>query len=131
LTVGDAGVGGGGLGVAIGIVAVDADSALVVLSSQDSATSMEFVRTRGAWASGDEMVSLSRDDCNAEADVEVIAAGIVPYVSTKLGMQCEMEGMGNNTQTGYLFISGHDRRCASWYACNIFIADCAYGLDRS
>lgn len=75
--MGDAGVGGGGLGVEIGIVVVGADSAFVVLSSQDSATSMEFVRTRGAWISGDEMVSLSRDDCNAEADVEVIAAGIV------------------------------------------------------
>jgi hypothetical protein len=78
--VGDAGVGGGGLGAEIGIV-VGADSAFVVLSSQDSATSMEFVRTLGAWASGDEMVSLSRDDCNAEADVEVIiAAGIMQYV---------------------------------------------------
>jgi hypothetical protein len=75
LTVGDAGVGGGGLGAEIGIV-VGADSAFVVLSSQDSATSMEFVRTLGAWASGDEMVSLSRDECNAEADVEVIAAGL-------------------------------------------------------
>jgi hypothetical protein len=76
--VGDAGVGGGGLGVEIGIVAVaGADSAFVVLSSQDSATSMEFVRTRGACISGDEMASLSRDECNAEADVEVIAAGII------------------------------------------------------
>jgi hypothetical protein len=46
-------------------------------------------------------------------------------------MQCNVEGMGNNTQTVYFLIAGHDRRCASLYACNIFIADCAYGLDRS
>jgi hypothetical protein len=52
LTVGDAGVGGGGLGVAIGIVAVlGAKSvfvAAVASSSQDSATGMEFVTTVGA-----------------------------------------------------------------------------------
>jgi len=51
LTVGDAGVGGGGLGVEIGIVAVlGAKSVFVAVasSSQDSATGMEFVTTVGA-----------------------------------------------------------------------------------
>jgi hypothetical protein len=48
----------------------------------------------------------------------------------ELGMQCEMVGWGT-TQTRSFLIPERDRRCASWYACNIFIADCAYGLDRS
>ena len=51
LTVGDAGVGGGGLGVEIGIV-VDTESGFVVpvaaSSSHESATVMDFVRTFGA-----------------------------------------------------------------------------------
>jgi hypothetical protein len=76
LTVGDAGVGGGGLGVEIGMVLVlGAESEFVVAaasSSHESATVMEFVMTVGAWNSGDDMASLSRDDCSADADVEVI-----------------------------------------------------------
>jgi hypothetical protein len=50
LTVGDAGVGGGGLGVEIGI-AVGAEPGSVVAvawSSHESATSTVFVRTFGA-----------------------------------------------------------------------------------
>lgn len=69
-------MGGGGLGAEMGTV-VCADSAFesAASSSQDSATVMGFVRTLGAWVSG-EIVSLSRDDCSAEADadVDVIAA---------------------------------------------------------
>lgn len=52
LTVGDAGVGGGGLGVEIGI-AVGADLEFVVFaaasSSHNSATRLVFVRTLGAF----------------------------------------------------------------------------------
>ena len=50
LTVGDAGVGGGGLGVEIGI-AVGADLGFVVAaasSSHESATMVVFVRSLGA-----------------------------------------------------------------------------------
>ena len=76
LIVGDAGVGGGGLGVEIGMVVVlGAEAGFVVAvasSSHESATVVEFVMTVGACDSGGEMASLSRDDCNAEADVEVI-----------------------------------------------------------
>lgn len=63
LTVGDAGVGGGGLGAEIGMIEVGAVSAFgaTALSSQDSATGMGFVRILGGCASG-EMASLSRDD---------------------------------------------------------------------
>lgn len=95
--VGDAGVGGGGLGVEIGI-AVGAEAEFdvaVASSSHESATVTGFVRTFGACDSG-EMVSLSRDDCNAEAeaDVEVIVAvllllrGIEMCLMILVSMQC-------------------------------------------
>lgn len=75
MTVGDAGVGGGGLGAEVGMVVVGPVSAsasgAAASSSQDSATGMGFVRILGGCASG-EMASLSRDDWRADADVEVI-----------------------------------------------------------
>lgn len=78
LIVGDAGVGGGGLGadeigttVGCGFESVGSASASAS-SSQVPARAVGFVRILGACASG-EMASLSSDDCNAEADVDMFA----------------------------------------------------------
>lgn len=78
LIVGDAGVGGGGLGVDVDWIGFASGGADLVVSSLYDANvelAMGFVRIVGSCASG-EMVSLSREDCRAEAetDVEVMLA---------------------------------------------------------
>lgn len=90
LIVGEAGVGGGGLGAEMGrsgCASGGADSAseeaVGSSSSQEVVRDMGFERTLGAWAWG-EMVSLSREDWRAEADadVEAIVAGVCSVPSS-------------------------------------------------
>jgi hypothetical protein len=82
LMAGDTGVGGGGPGAEIGMM-VEVD--VVAPSSQESATVMEFVRTVGARVEGGEMVSLSREECSAEADVEVMIGLLMRGLCERLG----------------------------------------------
>lgn len=76
LIVGDAGVGGGGLGAdemaGCGFSSVGSASEAAASSSHDPAKAVGFVRILGACASG-EMASLSSDDCSAAADVDMVA----------------------------------------------------------
>lgn len=101
VTVGDAGVGGGGLGAEIGMVGTASASGAAASSSssQDSATGMGFVRIFGGCASG-EMASLSREECKADTDAEVEVIFVEDYSSEGIVMQWEMDGMGSWTWTG-------------------------------